>query len=153
VRFQREVITRKLFDEMYPMFERNFKEIETFQDMGLDFDYERYEAIEKNGSYRLFTARNGSGGLIGYAAYFVDRHIRHNKTIQASQDVIYIVPESRGIGGLLLRFCENELKKEGVSVIYSYVKIAHSKVFSPLCEKLGYQLTDYVYSKKLNGGV
>lgn len=153
MRFQRETLTLSLFEEMKPLLEKHFKEIAHYQDIPLDPAIEQYIGMEKAGALRVYTARefvNGQEMLVGYCIFFVRHNLHYRSSLQAAQDIIFIHPAFRhaGFGAKFISFCDDELRKEGVQVVYHHVKQAHN--FGPLLERIGYQLVDLIYGRRLD---
>ena len=140
-----------VLDEIKPLLAAHWREITHYPDIALDVDYERFLAAEKRGALRIFTARN-NGELAGYAIFLVGPSSRSKQSIQALQDVLYLDPEYRRgrIGMHLIKFADDALRAEGVQVSIQHVKAAHD--FGPLLARLGYELVDLVYSRRLDRG-
>lgn len=149
MKFQREYITDETLDEMLPLLKIHWHEVAHFQDIPLDVDREMYKSSELNGMMRMYTARNETGAMVGYAVFLL-RHNPHYKTsYQALQDVIFIHPKERGIGQRFVLWCDEQLKLEGVQAVYHHVKAAHN--FGPkLLEPIGYKLVDLIYARRLD---
>ena len=148
IQFQREKITKELFEESLPLLKRHYEEIAQFKDIPLEVDINQYVLLDEAKITRLFTARK-NGALVGYANYFVRKHPHFNSSVQALSDVLYIDSSYRGFGMSFLRFCEVELTKEGVEQVYQSVNPEHD--FGKLLERCGYVKADIQYSKKLGG--
>lgn len=137
------------FDEGMPLFEKHYKEVSHYQDIPLDINREQYFAIENAGVVRTYTARE-DGKLIGYAIYFLKPNIRYQTSLQAVQDVLFVDPDHRGIGRRLIKYADDQLKLEGVQVVYHHVKNKPELNFGPLLERMGYELVDLIYAKRLD---
>lgn len=138
-----------IWGELTPLLQSHWKEIAHYQDIPLDVDVDRYNAIEESGSLKLFTVRSDSGQLIGYAAYFLNYNLHYKTSLQAIQDVIYIDPSHRGIGREFIMACDRALQKLGVQAVYHHVKSKHN--FGPMLERLGYEEIDRIFAKRLDG--
>jgi len=147
ITFQRELID-DCFEEMLPLFTEHWKEIAAYQDIPLDVDREKYYAIECNGALRIYTARAESKELIGYAVFFVNTNAHYKTSLQASQDVIFVHPKFRGVGGRLILWCDEQLRAEGVQVVFHHLKAKHN--FGPMLERFGYELIDLIYGRRLD---
>lgn len=147
IKFQREK-TQDIFDELKPLLEKHWAEIAHYQDIPLDPDYEQYKKVEDMGAIRTYTARDENRELLGYAVYFVRHNIHYKMSLQASQDILYIDPSKRGFGTKFILWCDIQLKSEGVQAVYHHVKAKHN--FGILLERLGYQLVDLIYAKRLD---
>jgi GNAT superfamily N-acetyltransferase len=151
MRFQREKLTASLCEELKPLLERHYLEIAHYQDIPLDPDYEQYVKLEDAGVLRVFTARESKFSMLaGYAIFFVKNNLHYKASLQAIQDIIFVHPgfRSAGFGAKLITFCDEELQKEKVQVVYHHVKEAHN--FGPLLEKIGYKLVDLIYGRRLD---
>jgi GNAT superfamily N-acetyltransferase len=149
--YQREKVTDSLIDEIRPLLSLHWKEV-GHEDVALDPDFEAYGRCEEAGLIRVFTARNDAGLLVGYCIFFVRPHLHHKRSLQASQDLLYLDLSYRGLkhGGELIAFCDEALAKEGVEVVYQHSKVQHD--FGPLLEKLGYKKSETIYRKRLKNG-
>jgi len=88
----------------------------------LNVDWLRYAEVEKNGGFASFTARNG-GILVGYSGFFINSSPHYSDHVMAANDVIYLLPEHRGVAGLrLIIEAENALADMGVSKILYHTK-------------------------------
>lgn len=144
---QRERV-QNLWGEVMPLLERHWDEIAHFKDITLDPDVEAYNAAEAVGFYHVFTAR-ADGELIGYVAYFVRPNMHYRNSVQAMEDVLFVLPEHRNatVGLRLLKFALDELAAQGVQAVMHHTKAAHS--IAPLLERLGFELVDMIYVKRL----
>lgn len=145
--FKREAAS-DILDEVAPLLMAHFKEVGHHQDIKLNPDLSAYANLEKLGLIRTYTVRQEDGELVGYAVYFVKHHIHYRDSLQAIQDVIYVRPGNRGMGGRFIKWCDEELRKDGVQVVHQHIKAAHN--FGPMLERMGYELVDYLYQKRLD---
>lgn len=146
--FQRES-ARALWPEIMPLLQTHWREIAHYQDIPLDPDVDQYNAADDAGMLRCFTARV-DGVLVGYAIYFVRSNMHYRSSKQAVQDVLFLLPEYRKsrIGIELIKHCDEQLRGEGVQAVYQHVKQSHN--FGPLLERLGYELVDLIYARRLD---
>lgn len=147
--FQQERVT-DLWDEVTPLLIRHKDEVCHYKDFVLNPDVENYAAIEQAGGMRCYTARL-NGDLIGYCALFVKHNLHYRDSLQALQDVLFILPEHRGsrAGLKLIRFCEEQLRREGVQVVMQHLKLATPKTIK-LFRKMGYEEIDVIMGKRLD---
>jgi len=138
----------KIKVEAKKLFEKHYLEIAHFQDIELNIDEESYLAMEKARAIRVFTARDEDYTLLGYAIFIMRYNLHYKDSYQAVQDVIYIDKDKRGFGLDFIDWCDEQLKSEGVQVIYHHVKEKHN--FGPSLEKLGYELVDLIYARKVD---
>lgn len=147
--FAREKV-QALWPELFPLFEAHYHEIAKYQDIELSPNTEAYEAMENAGVLRWYTARS-EGRLIGYASFVVQRHLHYSKSLNATQDLVFLDPAYRGgrTGYRLMRYTEEQLKAEGVQVITHHVKVGHPAL-AGLLEFMGYEVMDLVYTRRVD---
>lgn len=148
--FQRETM-QAVLREIEPLLQMHWEEIAHFKDICLAPDFGRYEAMERAGVLRIFTARR-NGELIGYAVFMVCPSLHYRGSVQAAQDILFVAPQYRAgrVGVAFIMFCDDQLRDEGVQVSLQHVKAAHD--FGPMLVKLGYQLVDLIYARRLDHG-
>lgn len=146
MKYERENMTT-IFEQFMPLVDRHYAEVAHYADVPLDIDKDVYLTNEVSGSVRTYTVRTEEGDPAGYAIFFVRKHPRHKTSVQAVQDVIFLSPQHRGIGKQFIAWCDEQLKAEGVAVVYHHVKAAHN--WGPMLEKMGYELIDHVYGRRL----
>lgn len=151
-----EPLDRLLNDDLKFLAQRDYDEIEVDQKSLLhDPDWDHYRAQNQAGTYRVIAARR-NGRLIGYNAFFIGHHTRHQGVIFAQNDVLYLEPEQRRgmVGVRFLNESERLLKAAGaVKVRYdsmSNVRVgAKGGTLGDLFGKLGYTREAEVFSKML----
>lgn len=142
---QRELISDVL-DAAKPLLEAHWREIAHYQDIPLDPDWDFYRTSPV---LRCFTVR-AAGQMAGYAVYGVGRNKHYMGSLQAVQDLIYVNPADRGgTGRQLLRTSEQELKAEGVQVVYQHQKLAHPAL-GELLRSEGYEAVEVIWAKRLD---
>ena len=148
MKYKREIADDALVAEMLPLFQKHWEEIAHYKDIPLEPDFKKYLVLEGLGDLRVYTARDESGRLVGYAIYviFIDAH--YQSLLGAKQDVLYILPANRGFGMDFIVWCDNQLKDQGIKVVFQHVKVAHD--FGPMLKFLGYELVEHLYSKRLD---
>lgn len=138
-----------VFEEMLPLFEQHYKEIAHYQDIALNPNIEKYFELEDLGFLRVFTARDeDTKELLGYQVFFVNYNLHYRDSLQAIQDVLFVHRNHRGFGSQFLMWCHEQLKKEGVQVVSQHIKKEHN--FGPMLERMGYELVDLIYLKRLD---
>lgn len=147
MRFAREPIA-SVFEQIQPLLREHWREIAAFPDIPLDPDFQQYRLAESQGQLRIFTVRAGER-LVGYAIYFLAPALHYCRTLIAKQDILYLAPDHRrGLTGWkLLKYADERLKGDGVQCVFHHVKAAHN--FSPVLERMGYELTELTYSRRL----
>ncbi len=140
-----------IFDEIKPLLQAHFEEIAHYKDIPLNPDYGRYFEAEHQGHLRIYTAR-ADGALIGYAIYFVRPSLHYRDSLQAHQDILYLDPRFRkgGTGARLIRYADQALAREGVQVVIQHVKAKPELNFGPLLKRLGYELMDELWTRRLD---
>jgi len=134
-----------------PLLAEHWLEVAHYLDIPLDVDQEAYEQIEDAGALRVFTARDAAGVMFGYAVYFVRSNLHYRRSKQAVQDVLYVDPEHRGgLGIRMLKWNHEQLRAEGVQVVYQHVKRKPGLNFGPLLKRLGYEAIDDIYGLRLD---
>lgn len=149
--FAQEHFSPALWAELLPLLAEHWQEIAHYPDIPLAVEQATYDAADAAGLVRLYTARDTSGALLGYACFFVRPNPHYATSLQASQDVLFLHPSARGgSGARFIAWCDEQLQAEGVQAVYHHVKSAHN--FGPLLERMGYQLVDLIYARRLDGG-
>lgn len=152
MKFSREVAQR-FIPENLDLFDLHWREVGHYKDIPLDIDFDMYNKLEDCGVLRIYSARDDEGKSIGYSFYVLKHNAHYKSSFQALQDIIFIHPEKRGFGKEFINWCDDELRKEGVQVVYHHVKAKKELNFGPLLEKLNYELVDLVYGKRLDKGL
>lgn len=139
-----------LFSEGMPLFVRHFAEVSHYQDIPLSINWDKYYLFEENGFLRVYTARSDEGALIGYMLCIVQTNIRYSSSLQAVQDILFILPERRGFGMKFIKWCEDRLREDGVQVLYQHTKLDPKLDFSPILKRLKYEEVDRLWAKRLD---
>ena len=147
MRFQRETATAELIQELMPLLTLHYQEIAHYKDIPLDIDVDRYAATESSGGLRLYTARDEQRAAVGYAVYCVASNAHYKSSLQAVQDVLFIHPQRRGFGREFILWCDEQLAKDGVEVVYHHVKKAHD--FGAMLKLMGYEAVETIYGRRL----
>lgn len=137
------------WDEMTELFGEHYREIAHYQDIALEPDAETYFKLAAQGAVRIYTARD-AGELVGYVMFLLRHNPHYMSSLNALQDVLYLRPSHRrGMTGVrLLKLAEERLRAEGVQVVYHHVK--RTNRVGELLARLGYDLVDEVYAKRLD---
>jgi hypothetical protein len=146
--FEHGQLSEVLIAELMPLLKDHWVEVARDADIPLDPDWPVYQKMEEAGAFKIFTARNELGQLIGYNAFFVHHNLHYKSSKQAVQDVIFIDKKSRGFGRSFIDWCDAELRDIGVQKVYHHVKAKHN--FGPMLETLGYELADLIYARRLD---
>ena len=145
----RELLETLVIDAM-PLLEKHWAELASYKDIPLELDLAQYAKAEEMGILRIYAIRRKSV-LIGYAVSILSRHAHYRSSLQAKEDVIYVDPAHRGglLGFRLVRFCDEQLRLEGVQVVHHHVKLTHPTL-GHLLERMGYEAVETLYSKRLD---
>lgn len=147
--FAREIFSEALVEEMKPLWEKHHQETAAYMDIPLDPNVAVYGDAETRGTLRIYTARQGRK-LVGYQIFFIMLHPHCISSLQAVQDILFIDKGFRLglVGYKFIRWCGEELKKEGVQVIFQHISAAHD--FGRMLLRMGYQHVDSVYGRRLD---
>lgn len=147
--FKREN-AKDVWSEITPLLEQHWREIAHYQDIPLSPNRDAYVKMDEQGILRVYTARAPKlETLLGYCVFFVAPHPHYGATLYAAQDVLFIRKEWRGkFGACFIAWCDEQLREQGVKVVTQHVKAAHD--FGRLLERLGYELQDKIYSRRLD---
>lgn len=151
MKFSREN-AHQFIPEAMSLFSLHWGEVGHYKDIPLEIDFETYNKLEDSGTLRIYSAREDDNKVVGYSFYFLKNNVHYKSSLQASQDIIFLHPDKRktGLGLSFIDWCDGELRKEGVQVVYHHVKTKKELNFGPLLEKLNYELIDLVYGKRLD---
>jgi DNA-binding Lrp family transcriptional regulator len=132
-----------------PLLRRHWAEIAHYQDIPYAPRWEVYETLERAGILRIYTARL-DGDLIGYAVYALGYNMHYGSSLEATEDVLFLVPEQRKgrVGLKLIKFTDALLKVEGVQLVKRHVKFAHDH--GRILQRMGYEAIDAIYGKRLD---
>lgn len=145
IRFYRGVLEEE-FDEALPLIQRHWSEIAWKRDkIPLSVNKEQYLMMEEKGIIACYIGRD-NGQMVAYALFFLMSHPHYSKTLYATNDVIYVQPESRGMTGTkFIDFIEEDLRRSGVQTILYHVK--ESLNWGKLLERKGFEPVDRVWQK------
>ncbi len=146
MKFQREFIC-EVVGEVEPLLNQHYQELVQERDqIKIDPRWEDYAALERMGFFHVFTAR-ADGKLVGYGAFFLNKHLHHASLTSAVNDVLFLHPDHRsGMTGIkLIRFCESELKAMGADKLCIHAK--QESTLHLILERLGYTAEEITMSK------
>lgn len=146
--FSQQKFNFDLLNEMMPLLEKHYKEIAIYQDIPLSIKKETYLTLSKSNFLRVFTVRDNLNNIIGYSVYIVSHNIHYSTLLEAKNDVIYIDPKHRGFGAKFIKWCDQQLKKENVQVVYHHIKFDHD--WSNILERQDYKPFEKIYAKRLD---
>lgn len=146
-KFQRELASLELFDEMIPLFVEHDRAVSLLSDIPLSPDYDAFLGAEAAGRLRIFTARDESTEeLLGYSVFFVFHSLHRKQCLQAEQSALYVKPDRAGFGSRFIGWVDDQLESEGAGVIIRAVKRAFD--YGPMLERKGYSQMETVYFKR-----
>ena len=138
-------------EELIPLLEEHYKEIAAYQDkINLAPDWKKYKQLDEAGILNIFTMRD-KGILVGYYICMVLPNLHYSEDLYSVNDIVLIKPEYRNqLNGVeLFLYVEEEMLKLGVSVMTMHMKT--SLPFDKLCEGLGWDYMERLYTKCLKG--
>lgn len=117
-------------------------------------DWAHYRDIEKQGIFRMIAMRE-LGSLVGYSAFFINRHLHYRHTLHGINDYFWLSPaKRRGWSGIRLFLDSEELLKGlGVVKIMYHIKphlllgATKSGTVGDILLRLGYRHVEDCYSK------
>ncbi len=139
-----------VLEEIKPILLEHWAELSLYSDIPLDPEYDVYEMLDKKGLLALYTIRT-AGVLVGYAVYFVRKHMHYRQHTWALSDIILVKKEHRnlGMGMKLFDTIESEMKSYwGVDVLHTMTKVMHPEL-AYLLESRGHQKAEVSYSLRL----
>lgn len=148
ITFQKELVY-EVVGEVDGLLQLHYQELTLNKDrVKLNPRWDHYAALEQVNAFLIFTARD-SGKLIGYSAFFVNRHMHYGDLVICSNDVLFLHPDHRtGRTGIkLIRYCEEQAQarfKKNFSLTW------HAKAGTTLAailKRMGYTLQDLIFSK------
>ena len=156
----RLLLRRETWDGFYPeaapIFQRHHAELDDFPELPLLIDQDEYRRRDASGALRIYTARLDRGPadpltLIGYAIFLVGPDARHESSLRALQEAVWLEPENRqgSMGLQLLKFAEQELRKEGVQILYHCVKKT-APALGRILARQGFREIESVWAKRLH---
>ena len=137
-------------DDVEYLLEMHWQEIAHWHDIKLAPDWATYERMAEAGLLRIYTVRTSTWRLVGYAVFFVRHNVHYSSSLQAVQDILFLLPAHRGaaVGAGLVQYAEDDLRQLGVQVVYHHVK--HAFDFGPMLDRMGYERVEHVMAKRLD---
>jgi GNAT superfamily N-acetyltransferase len=125
--------------EVQPLLQLHYNELTLHKDViKLDPMWPEYALLEQLERFMVLTARE-EGQLVGYNAFFLNRHMHYGGFTVAQNDVLFLHPEfRRGTTGLrFIDWTEEALWKLGADKITYHIKF--SLDWRPILHRRGYQ--------------
>lgn len=117
------------------------------EEIKLNPDFSRYQQAEIRNALVVITARQGTE-LVGYSVFLLHRHLHYKDCLVASNDVIYLKPECRGVvGARLIKRSEEILKSLKVQKVVWHIKPRND--WSSVLSRLGYDQEEIIMAKVL----
>ena len=135
-----------VIQEIRPLLARHWQEIAWYKDkVPYAPDWERYKQVAEAGVLHIVTARK-DGELVGYLVSMISPGMHYKLTNYAVNDIIYLHPDHRGgrTAFRMFKFAIEEFKKMGVSIFTVHMKT--DAPFERLCEALGMQKQEFLYT-------
>lgn len=136
-----------ILDEIKPLFEEHYLEIERHTDkVKLNVDYKSYQQLQSTGNMHLVTARE-DGKLVGYCMSLIALHLHNKQCLMGYNDVLFLKPLHRKgyTAKKMISFAEECLRKKGIILYYISVKLEHD--FGKLLSRMDYIPVERVYEK------
>jgi GNAT superfamily N-acetyltransferase len=133
--------------DIRPLLIDHWLELAAYSDIPLDPNYDHYQALDRAGLIRIYTARL-DGALIGYVIMTVIKsHPHYRGQAWAVSDIVLVLKEHRnfGVGNGLFDLLEDDLKG---SVVQIHTKNAHPEL-QILLKSRGYDPIETTFSKRL----
>jgi hypothetical protein len=150
MQFARELLC-EVVQEVQPLLELHYRELCLHRDViKLDPRWETYAALEQAGAFVVLTAREGEE-LIGYNAFFFNRHMHYGGFTVAQNDVLFLHPAfRRGTTALrFLDFSEQQMRELDADKISYHIKF--SMDWRPILHRRGYCDEEVMCAKLLKG--
>ncbi len=148
MQFQRETLF-DVIEEVQPLLELHYEELALRKDViKLAPRWDIYTELERLGCFVVLTAREGEE-LIGYNAFFLNRHMHYGDFTVAQNDVLFLHPAARR-GTAALRFidwAEPALRELGAQKITYHIKF--SLDWRPILHRRGYRDEEVMCAKLL----
>ncbi len=150
IQFARESVDDVLH-EILILAKAHYAEIAHYQDIPLDISVDRFRTAEDNGQLRIYTAR--APFLVGYGVFAVGTSPKYSGSLQAIESDLFLAPAYRlgRVGSKFIAWCDEQLKAEGVQVVYRHVKAKPELNFGPLLARMGYEHIDNIWGRRLDG--
>ena len=148
ITFARELLC-EVVQEVQPLLQQHYAELTLHKDVvKLDPQWEQYALLEQLERFVVFTVRD-DGALVGYAAFFVMKHLHYAGLVHAQNDVLFLArPHRRGTTALrFLAYCEEQLRAIGAHKLTYHVKF--SLDWRPILHRQGYQDEEIMCGKLL----
>ncbi len=147
IKYNVEKISTNLVLELQETLVQHWEEIAMYKDViAFNPDYEAYFLMDLEDKLHIVVVRDEEK-LVGYFISFIITHPHYKDHKFAQNDILFIHPKYRGttVAYRMLKYVEKELKNIGCSVMLLHMKTTFP--FEKLCEKLGMDKQEIIYSK------
>jgi len=143
-----ESLTRGLMVEIVPLLQKHKESLPSYGNEPININWKVYQVLSDGGLLKIYTVRDESKILVGYAVFVLTPNMRHQHMIQAQQDVLYIAERARkgDLGYRLLKFAAGKLEDAGASVVLFSVNASYD--YSTLLSRLGCTPLERTFIKK-----
>lgn len=148
ITFQKELLC-EMAAEVDALLELHYDELTLDKDVvKLAPMWEEYAALERVDRFVVFTARDGAA-LVGYAAFFVVRHLHYGANTIAVNDVLFLHKDHRkGLNAArYIKYCEAQVRAMSAQKITWASKL--NKALVVILKRMGYAEEDVIMGKKL----
>lgn len=124
--FARELLC-EVVQEAQPLLDLHYQELCLHRDViKLDPQWDQYALLEQLERFVVLTAREDDGRLVGYNAFFLNRHMHYGGFTVAQNDVLFLHPQARrGTTALrLIDWTEHSLRELGAQKLTYHVKFS-----------------------------
>lgn len=152
ITFARELLC-EVVQEVQPLLELHYRELCLHQDViKLDPRWQDYALLEQLERFVVFTAREDRG-LVGYNAFFLNRHMHYGGFTVAQNDVLFLAPDARrGTTGLkFIDWVEQAVWALGACKLTYHIKF--SLDWRPILHRRGYQDEEVMVAKMRPHGI
>ena len=147
IKYTVEIMDETLIEELKPILLKHWEEIAMYRDK-IEFkpNYQSYITMQESDLLQAVIVRK-DGGIIGYYISFIYIHPHYSNDKMAQNDILFVHPDHRGgtVAYRMFKFAEKSLKEIGCSVNTIHMKTKFP--FERLCQKLGMDKQEIIYSK------
>lgn len=146
IAFRQELLC-EVVQEAQPLLEAHHAELNGDR-MLLDPRWQDYALLEQLGRYAVFTARD-DGRLVGYSAFYVNRHMHSAQFTNAQNDVFYVDPAKRSgmLPARFLRYTHDQLKAIGAQRVGYLCKLTNN--LRAILHRLGFEDDEIAVGKMI----
>lgn len=142
---------REVLPEVQELWALHWAETEGYRDeLGYNPDVIAFVNLDNSNMFRLFTARDERGLLMGQLGFIVFRS-RHTQSWVAGEDFLYFRKEARkGLAAVkFIRYALADLKALGIEQVTMSSKLAND--IEPMLKRVGFDMVAKQYNMNLKG--